>query len=127
MIVRGFRKVSPEFILGILNSRLTTYWFVNTFDKFQRKTFPQFKVNELALFPILNTSKENQQKVEKLVDLIQQSYEHISEAKEGSTRYADILKHIEQLNVTLDELVYDIAELSKAERSIINDSTSTIQ
>lgn len=127
MIVRGFRNVSPEFILGILNSRLTTYWFVNTFDKFQRKTFPQFKVNELASFPILNASEDDQQRVEKLVTLIQQSHEHMSETKEGSARFVEIMKHVEELNISLDVVVYDIARLSKAERSIIENSTSTNQ
>ena len=43
---------NPYFVLGLLNSRLVSYWFVNSFDKFQRKTFPQFKINELKKFPI---------------------------------------------------------------------------
>jgi len=29
-----------KYILGIINSRLLSYWFINTFDKFQRKIFP---------------------------------------------------------------------------------------
>lgn len=52
MIVLRFKKTNALFILAILNSRITTFWFVNKFDKFQRKTFPQFKVKELAIFPI---------------------------------------------------------------------------
>jgi len=40
----------PNFILAIINSKLTSFWFLNKFDKFQRGTFPQFKVKELALF-----------------------------------------------------------------------------
>jgi len=40
-----------EQILPILNSRLTSWWFIQTFDKFQRKTFPQFRVGELKTFP----------------------------------------------------------------------------
>jgi hypothetical protein len=56
-----------KIILGILNSKLITYWFVNKFDKFQRKTFPQFKVNELKNFPI-SFLYENQQKT--LINLV---------------------------------------------------------
>jgi hypothetical protein len=43
---------SPICILAILNSRLTSFWFIHKFGKMQRETFPQFKVNELASFPI---------------------------------------------------------------------------
>jgi len=54
-------KQTLLFCLAVLNSRLTTWWFVYTFDKFQRKTFPQFKVNELERFPIprADESKKN--------------------------------------------------------------------
>jgi hypothetical protein len=38
-------------ILPILNSRLMTWWFIQSYDKLQRKTFPQFKVSELKVFP----------------------------------------------------------------------------
>ena len=53
--------INPHAFLSVLNCRLTSYWFANSFDKFQRKTFPQFKVNELKRFPIpkLNSKSEN--------------------------------------------------------------------
>lgn len=51
MIVRAFKK-DPYFLLATLNSKITSFWFANKFDKLQRKTFPQFKVNELSQFPI---------------------------------------------------------------------------
>ncbi len=63
MIVLDFKDVDPLFILAVLNSRLTTFWFVHTFDKFQRKTFPQFKVNELKKFPIPIANNEQQQRL----------------------------------------------------------------
>jgi len=44
------------FVMAVLNSKTVSEWFVKKFDKFQRKTFPQFKVNELELFPIPSAS-----------------------------------------------------------------------
>jgi hypothetical protein len=42
MVIRNFTNVSPKFVLGVLNSKLTTYWFVNTFDKFHvEETFSE--------------------------------------------------------------------------------------
>jgi hypothetical protein len=42
------------FILSVINSKLISRWFDLFFDKFQRNVFPQFKIGELALFPIPN-------------------------------------------------------------------------
>ena len=58
-------KTNLFYLLAVLNSRLTTFWFANTFDKFQRKTFPQFKVKELATFPIPEASESKQEKIAK--------------------------------------------------------------
>lgn len=60
MIVREF-KVDPFFLLSVLNSKLTSFWFANKFDKLQRKTFPQFKIAELKMFPIPKTDDSIQQ------------------------------------------------------------------
>jgi len=45
MIIKVHPPYSPKYVLGIINSRLISFWFKFTFDKFQRKIFPQFKVN----------------------------------------------------------------------------------
>jgi hypothetical protein len=45
-------REKPEYVLAVLNSRLVSWWFVQKFGKMQRETFPQFKVNELADFPL---------------------------------------------------------------------------
>ncbi|GHV05967.1 hypothetical protein AGMMS50229_09930 [Campylobacterota bacterium] len=56
-------KVSPKYLLGILNSKLISYWFAHKFGKLQRGIFPQFKINELAQFPVPNISTANQQPI----------------------------------------------------------------
>ena len=45
-------RISLKFLLGVVNSRLMSFWFQKQFDKLQRKIFPQFKVDELRSFPI---------------------------------------------------------------------------
>lgn len=44
--------VSLKFLLAVINSRLMSFWFEKTFDKLQRKIFPQFKVDELGSFRV---------------------------------------------------------------------------
>lgn len=62
-------EVDPKALLGVINSRLVSFWFNNTFDKLQRNIFPQFKVNELKTFPI--PKNLNQLKLIALVDSIE--------------------------------------------------------
>jgi hypothetical protein len=57
MIVLDF-AVDPYVVLAVLNSSLVTFWFIYTFDKLQRKTFPQFKVKELKQFPLPKQAAE---------------------------------------------------------------------
>lgn len=45
-------KINILFLLAVINSRLSSFWIQNTFDKFQRKIFPQLKGKEIKQFPI---------------------------------------------------------------------------
>lgn len=119
MIITNFKGFEPKYILGLLNSRLMTFWFVNTFDKFQRKTFPQFKVNELATFPIFVASEGSHDQIIKAVDGILQSKKHLDKAVEGSSRYQEILKHLTKLSNELDRIVYTIVGLDADEIAIV--------
>ncbi len=67
-------KVNPFYLLGILNSKIITIWFLIKFDKFQRRIFPQFKVNELGEFPVPLASSEVQTIISELViDMIDEN------------------------------------------------------
>lgn len=81
MVIQEFNS-DPLFLLGVLNSRLSSFWFINKFDKLQRGTFPQFKVKELALFPIPKATPEQQSQVERLVTEMQSAQQQFKEMKE---------------------------------------------
>jgi type I restriction-modification system DNA methylase subunit len=53
MVIYSFKEYSPKLLLSILNSKLISFWFNLRFNKLQRGLFPQFKVKELKLFPII--------------------------------------------------------------------------
>ena len=67
MIITNIRGIKPLALLGVINSKPLTLWFLMRFDKFQRRIFPQFKINELELFPIPNMNKEMQNSISFLV------------------------------------------------------------
>ncbi|MEZ4525955.1 MAG: N-6 DNA methylase [Desulfobacterales bacterium] len=56
IILQPQKDFDLKYLLSVLNSRLVSFWFFYVFDKFQRKTFPQFKISELKTFPMPNIS-----------------------------------------------------------------------
>jgi tRNA1(Val) A37 N6-methylase TrmN6 len=100
-------SIEPQLVLAVLNSRLTSYWFVHKFGKMQRGIFPQFKVNELAIFPMPGSFGRHERSLKKLVD-------NILTAKKNNTG-ADT-KDAEQ---EIDKLVYALYSLSPEEIAIV--------
>ena len=95
-------KIDHRIILGIINSKLISFWFIVRFAKLQRDLFPQFKLNELEKFPIINV---NNKKIEKdLISLVDQVINKPEDYK---------------LNDKIDNLIYDIFSISKDEKNYI--------
>ena len=61
-------QVNPSYIIGVLNSRAISFWFVHKFGKLGRGLFPQFKINELSIFPIPNATQEQQDELATLAN-----------------------------------------------------------
>ncbi|MGB8691292.1 MAG: TaqI-like C-terminal specificity domain-containing protein, partial [Microcoleus sp.] len=99
---------NPMLILGIFNSKLISYWFAHKFGKLQRGIFPQFKVNELATFPIPNNFGNYKQPVIKLID-------EILEKKEK-----DVKADVSEIDQQIDNLVYKLYELTYQEVKVID-------
>lgn len=83
MIIKFENEQDAFFVLGILNSKTITNWFIQRFDKFQRKTFPQFKVKELQEFPIPSVNKQQRSNLIALTRKIVNAYaeENLEKAK----------------------------------------------
>lgn len=124
MIIYKFSdNFSWKYINILLNSSLTSFWFVNTFDKLQRWLFPQFKVNELWIFPIKNISlskqklfiekadfmldknKELQEKVNKFIKRLNSSFEIEKSSKKLENFYdlefSEFVKELKKKKVEL--------------------------
>jgi hypothetical protein len=115
---------SLKFILGIINSRLITYWFDMSFDKFQRAIFPQFKVNELEQFPIpvLDMSqKQDKAKHDALVSLVEKMLDlKQKEAAEKSDHLkAVITRQINAVDKAINAAVYELYNLTMDEIKVV--------
>jgi type I restriction-modification system DNA methylase subunit len=107
--------ISLKFLLGIINSRLVSFWFSQTLDKLQRKIFPQFKVKELATFPIRKVSfSEKSDKVahDKLVALVEKMlalHQQLAAAK--TPQDTNLLqRQIDATDKQIDQLVYALTD-----------------
>jgi len=111
-------SVNPFLILSQLNSKLTSFWFINTFDKMQRKTFPQFKVNELKTFPIIGTM--NSELISLCENIIGLKLSHAKTKIVEDKR--SLQRLIDKTDRDIDNLVYQLYGLSDKEIQIIEDS-----
>ena len=92
-------KIDYRILLGIINSKLISFWFIVRFAKLQRDLFPQFKLNELEKFPIVNLDGQNEQiELISLVDKI---------IKDPTSKL---------LNDKIDNLVYDLYSITSEEK-----------
>lgn len=105
---------APLFLLGLLNSRLMTFWFVHKFGKLQRGVFPQFKVNELAQFPIAVATEAQKQAISQRVEKI------LADKK------ADLKSDTTGLDKEIDQLVYGLYGLTPEEIVIVEGNATKI-
>lgn len=116
MIVYKFMQ-EPLFVLGVLNSKLTSFWFAHYFGKLNRGLFPQFKVNELAQFPIPKLELSNK-KDKKLHDDLVAKVQLMLELQKGDINDTTKLQ-IQALDRQIDNLVYQMYGLSEDEIRIV--------
>ncbi len=101
-------KISPFYILALINSKLVSYWFINTFDKFQRKLFPQFKGKDLKQFPILIPTEEVVNKLQSLaIDLQKISIGILLSTNNFAKRIADNYTLVQITNKLYNFYSYD--------------------
>ena len=105
-------KENPKYVLGVLNSKALSFWFAHKFGKLQRGLFPQFKINELASFPIPSATVAQQQPIINLVDSI------LAAKKDNSDTDTS------EEEIEIDKLVYQLYGLSYNEVLIVDPKTS---
>ena len=124
MIIKKYRNdYNLRYFLGILNSKLISFWFMYAFGKLQRKVFPQFKIKELSTFPIpkIDSSNPSEKKLHDdlvaLVDIMLTLNKKHHTAK-GSEK-DQIQRQIEKTDREIDEIVYKLYGITEGERKII--------
>jgi hypothetical protein len=114
---------APEYLLGILNSRLLKWYFLKRYNR-RDKTFPEIRVYELEALPIRRITLGDAADVAKhdrMVSLVQTMldlHKSLQEANTPSKREI-IERQIDATDHQIDTLVYDLYGLTPAEIAIV--------
>ena len=122
IILKPENKYSLNYLLGIINSRLLSFWFAIFFGKFQRNIFPQFKVVELAKFPIHSidfTSEEEVKKHEHIITLVKRVLELYTHRPNTVHEEELLNREISNINRLIDHAVYELYGLTDEEIAIV--------
>ncbi len=121
IIIRAKDNHNIKVILGLLNSKLITFWSNATYQKLQRKIFPRFIISEIANFPMaLDTplADEIADKVDELMNLL---------PNVGKNPNPAMKLKLKKLNDDLDTLAYQAYGLSKEDIDFIEKSILPVE
>ena len=117
------KNTNYSFLLGLLNSKLISFWFKNKFV-FEDKLFPYIRISQLNQIPVKDINFQNKfQKNhhDKIVNLVEQMLEakkQIQAAKTDRDKTYHERKCV-SLDTTIDAEVYTLYDLTENEIKIV--------
>ena len=113
--------VNIKYILGILNSKLMTFYVRNKYSETAlRGGFIELRVFQIKKLPILKGTKDDQKIIVKLVDKILKLNKQFQSIPENSDRWNLVKKEIEKVDGEINEMVFELYNLTKEEVGVIN-------
>jgi hypothetical protein len=119
-------EIDLKYLLGLLNSRLLNY-YNKKFGKLKRDGYYEYSRNTLSRFPVKVNSKTNtsdfelESEIVKHVENLLQLNQELSTTK-LSTKIAQINSKIDFHEGRLNEIVYQLYELSENEIKLVQDN-----
>ena len=109
---------SYKSLLAVLNSNLIGWYYKKKFQISEDDTFPQIMIRDILQFPLPSIDKENDTKLNKLVDQLLKLNEEKANTKLQS-EIEQIERHIESCEDQINIKVYKLYGLEKPEIDII--------
>lgn len=124
-IVKPFEPTISKYLLGILNSKLTAYYFRKKYNR-QDKTFPEIRIYELSSLPIKQIDKKDPVHKKLIDDLIW--CVEITLKVNAELLIARLPDKIDQLNTRIEftekkinQIVYELYGLTEEEIKIVEE------
>jgi len=110
--------ISVEFAIGILNSKLISWVYVNTSMIAQKDDFPQVHISALSTIHLPECEKAKQDQIVQLVEQMLALQKQLPEAK-TSHEQTLIQRQIDAIDRQIDKLVYELYSLTEEEIAIV--------
>jgi hypothetical protein len=111
-----------EFALGILNSKLISWVYVNTSMIAQKDDFPQVHISALSKIHLPKSEKAQQNKIADLVEQMLDLHKRKIKAIDSSGQER-LQRLIDSMDKQIDNLVYEMYCLTEKEIKIVEDGT----
>ena len=105
-----FQDADPFFLLGVLNSKLLSFYHIETSPKSKKGLFPKILVNDVRMLPIKTGDLESEKEIAQLA-------RQIMIQKESGPEH-----DTSKLENKIDQLVYALYGLTPEEIKIVEDS-----
>ena len=124
--VQSIGKYSLKYLLGLLNSKILSFYFRNKFEEAHvQNSYLQFKKIYTSQIPIYkidfskNLEKQKHDEIVKLVDKILILNKELHEVSENSSVWESIKSEIEKTDRKIDQEVYKLYKLTPEEIKIV--------
>ena len=115
-------STNSKYVLGILNSKLMTY-FLKSISAERQGGYIEQKPVYVSQVPIKKSSEHQKEEINQLVEKMLSLNQRINEMGDKNTNErAKVEEEINKVDTEIDELVYKIYGLDEAERKIVEDS-----
>jgi len=124
-------KLALQFVLGILNSSLISYLYLNTSSIATKDDFRQTTLAELRRIPVRNISvsspadKSIHDRMVELVDQMLALHKQLPTAKTEQEKTV-IQRQIDSTDKQIDQLVYELYDLTEEEIDIVGGKTDVV-
>ena len=119
--VDGLRITSDvyniKFVLGILNSKLITFYHLNSSPNAFKGTFPKVLVKDILSFPLPHIPETALH--DKMVELVERMLDLHRQAGLTAVQRGVVEQRIEAVDREIDGLVYELYGLSEAEMAVV--------
>jgi len=117
-VVPRTAEASVPLALGILNSRLISWLYVNSSAIAQKDDFPQVHISALAGLPIPEFDEASGVRMVRLVNSMLELHQQLG-AAESAAQKGIIQRQIDATDAEIDRLVYDLYGLTAEEIAIV--------
>ena len=121
-ILKKEEGLELKYILGILNSKIMTFFHLHKSVKSQRDLFPKITLNDLRKFPIKLPKEEQEGKIIELVSQMMELQNKLHDEKISGNEKERVEQQIRNIDYEIDQEIYKLYGLTKEEIKIVEDS-----